>query len=85
MFHQIAIFVHHVELEMGHLAVKLPSFCTIVRVRTPHLANPTIKPRCYSGRGGGFYPQSNTLHHHLPLLPCGIITSVIYVGLVCRP
>jgi len=30
MFHQIAIFVHHVELEMGHLAVKLPPFCTIV-------------------------------------------------------
>ena len=29
------------------------------KVRTPHLANPTIKPRCYSGRGGGFYPQSN--------------------------
>jgi len=30
------------------------------KIRTPHLANPTIKPRCYSGRGGGFYPQSNT-------------------------
>src|SRR6185369_9071772 len=30
------------------------------QVRTPHLANPTIKPRCYSGRGGGFYPQSNS-------------------------
>ena len=29
------------------------------QVRAPHLANPTIKPRCYSGRGGGFYPQSN--------------------------
>ena len=26
------------------------------RVSAPHLANPTIKPRCYSGRGGGFYP-----------------------------
>jgi len=25
-------------------------------VSAPHLANPTIKPRCYSGRGGGFYP-----------------------------
>ena len=31
----------------------------IVLVRAPLLANPTIKPRCYSGRGGGFYPQSN--------------------------
>src|SRR6185312_8944996 len=31
------------------------------QVRAPHLANPTIKPRCYSGRGGGFYPQSNRL------------------------
>src|SRR6185436_13650012 len=29
------------------------------QVRTPHLANPYIKPRCYSGSGGGFYPQSN--------------------------
>ena len=28
-------------------------------VSAPHLANPTIKPRCYSGRGGGLYPQSN--------------------------
>ena len=28
-------------------------------VSAPHLANPTIKLRCYSGRGGGFYPQSN--------------------------
>src|SRR6185369_2132532 len=28
-------------------------------VSAPHLANLTIKPRCYSGRGGGFYPQSN--------------------------
>ena len=27
-----------------------------VGVSAPHLANPTIKPRCYSGRGGGFYP-----------------------------
>ena len=32
---------------------------TSIRVRAPHLANPTIKLRCYSGRGGGFYPQSN--------------------------
>ena len=31
----------------------------IVLVRAPHLANPTIKLRCYSGRGGGFYSQSN--------------------------
>jgi len=23
------------------------------QVRTPHLTNPTIKPKCYSGRGGG--------------------------------
>jgi hypothetical protein len=30
------------------------------QVRTPHLTNPTIKPRCYSGRGGGLYPWSNT-------------------------
>ena len=29
------------------------------QVRAPHLANPTIKPRCYSGRGGGLYPWSN--------------------------
>ena len=29
-------------------------------VRAPHLANPTIKPRCYSGRGGGLYPWSNS-------------------------
>src|SRR6185503_7630497 len=35
------------------------------QVRAPHLANPTIKPRCYSGRGGGFYPQSNTQYQHI--------------------
>ena len=29
------------------------------QVRAPHLANPTKKPRCYSGRGGGLYPWSN--------------------------
>ena len=34
-------------------------FAGINIVSAPHLANPTIKPRCYSGRGGGFYPQSN--------------------------
>ena len=28
----------------------------LVIVSAPHLANPTIKPRCYSGKGGGFYP-----------------------------
>jgi len=30
--------------------------CSIINVSAPHLANPTIKLRCYSGRGGGFYP-----------------------------
>ena len=32
------------------------AFSLTTTVSAPHLANPTIKPRCYSGRGGGFYP-----------------------------
>ena len=31
-------------------------------VSAPHLANPTIKPRCYSGRGGGLL----SIVHHSP-------------------
>ena len=38
------------ELAAGHRAAKVRA------VSAPHLAKPTIKPRCYSGRGGGFYP-----------------------------
>ena len=44
------------EMQSMSKQLKVAYFLIVVTVRAPHLANPTIKPRCYSGRGGGFYP-----------------------------